>query len=98
MAENIKFVSDDRLHIMLRDGWTPIEVRELIASYKQLKMLAARHKRIQQLIPFEERASYRPANFAELSEEEKWTIDKSLGLLDWDGRTNEQPNQSDDGS
>lgn len=27
----------------------------------------------------------RPTNFLELSEEERWTIDKRLGILDWHG-------------
>jgi hypothetical protein len=30
-----------------------------------------------------DQALQRPANFYELSGEEQWAIDKSLGLLDW---------------
>ena len=30
-------------------------------------------------------AARRPENFASLSEEERWAIDKHLGILDWDG-------------
>lgn len=33
-----------------------------------------------------DRAKKRPANYAELSAEEQWAIDKELGLLDWDGK------------
>lgn len=32
-----------------------------------------------------ERAKLRPANFADLTPDEQWQIDKDLGILDWDG-------------
>jgi hypothetical protein len=32
------------------------------------------------------RATLRPDNYAELSPEEQWKIDKKLGLLDWEGK------------
>jgi hypothetical protein len=32
-----------------------------------------------------ERAKRRPANFAQLSFQEQWDIDRQLGILDWDG-------------
>ena len=32
-----------------------------------------------------QRALKRPDNFFELSGETQWAIDKSLGILDWDG-------------
>lgn len=32
-----------------------------------------------------ERSFCRPSNFFELSAEEQWAIDKSLGILDWEG-------------
>lgn len=32
-----------------------------------------------------ERAKLRPENFETLPEEEKWRIDRELGILDWDG-------------
>jgi len=32
-----------------------------------------------------EKSFERPANFLSLSAEEKWAIDKSLGILDWEG-------------
>jgi hypothetical protein len=35
--------------------------------------------------PMRERAKRRPANFEQLSGEDQWAIDKSLGILDWDG-------------
>lgn len=31
------------------------------------------------------RARKRPANYHKLSAREQWAIDKSLGILDWDG-------------
>jgi hypothetical protein len=37
-----------------------------------------------------ERAQLRPANYAELSEQDKWKIDKTLGLLDWDGHEDQK--------
>lgn len=36
------------------------------------------------------KALQRPANFRHLSAEECWAIDKSLGLLDWDGNCDHQ--------
>jgi hypothetical protein len=36
-------------------------------------------------IPAGERAKLRPANYADLSAQEQWAIDKRLGILDWDG-------------
>lgn len=33
-----------------------------------------------------ERAKLRPDNFGDLSPKEQWNIDKSLGILDWNGR------------
>jgi len=36
-------------------------------------------------MPPEERAKLRPANYAQLSPQEQWDINKGLGLLDWDG-------------
>ena len=30
--------------------------------------------------------SIRPANYADLPASEQWAIDKSLGILDWDGK------------
>jgi hypothetical protein len=33
-----------------------------------------------------ERAKLRPKNYAKLSARDQWDIDKSLGLLDWDGK------------
>jgi hypothetical protein len=35
--------------------------------------------------PMRERAKMRPQNFEQLSGQEQWDIDKSLGILDWDG-------------
>jgi hypothetical protein len=35
--------------------------------------------------PARQRATLRPSNFNELSHEEQWSIDKALGLLDWNG-------------
>lgn len=32
-----------------------------------------------------EQAMQRPSNFHELSSQERWDIDKRLGILDWDG-------------
>jgi len=32
-----------------------------------------------------EKAMTRPSNFFSLSGEERWAIDKQLGILDWDG-------------
>lgn len=32
-----------------------------------------------------EKALMRPADFKKLSSETQWAIDKSLGILDWDG-------------
>ncbi len=32
-----------------------------------------------------ERAQLRPANFAEMTPEKRWAVDKELGILDWDG-------------
>ena len=32
------------------------------------------------------KAKQRPANFSQLSAEEQWSIDKELGILDWDGK------------
>jgi len=31
-------------------------------------------------------AARRPSNYADLSAQDQWTIDKELGILDWDGR------------
>jgi hypothetical protein len=39
--------------------------------------------------PPAERAKLRPANYLELEPEEQWTIDKQLGILDWDGSPND---------
>lgn len=36
------------------------------------------------------KAMQRPANYHSLSEREQWSIDKMLGILDWDGKTNEE--------
>lgn len=33
-----------------------------------------------------EKSFERPKNFLLLSSEEKWAIDKRLGILDWEGR------------
>jgi hypothetical protein len=30
---------------------------------------------------------HRPKNFFKLSAEEQWAIDKSLGILDWEGKS-----------
>jgi len=32
------------------------------------------------------RSKHRPANYAKLSSQDQWKIDKALGLLDWDGK------------
>jgi hypothetical protein len=32
-----------------------------------------------------ERAKQRPANYAALSSQDQWAIDRRLGILDWDG-------------
>lgn len=37
--------------------------------------------------PMASAAQRRPANYNQLSGEQQWEIDKSLGILDWDGRT-----------
>lgn len=36
-----------------------------------------------------DRAKFRPANFDQLTDEQKWAIDKKLGILDWSGDPNE---------
>ncbi len=33
-----------------------------------------------------EKSFERPRNFLSLSDRERWDIDKSLGILDWEGR------------
>jgi hypothetical protein len=33
-----------------------------------------------------QRVKMRPSNFNELTEEERWRIDRVLWLLDWDGK------------
>lgn len=35
--------------------------------------------------PMAQAAARRPVNFDELTPQEKWDIDKRLGILDWDG-------------
>lgn len=35
--------------------------------------------------PQAQRASCRPSDYAELSPQVQWDIDKSLSILDWDG-------------
>lgn len=37
-----------------------------------------------------QKALQRPANFRHLSSEDRWAIDKSLGVLDWDGNCDHQ--------
>lgn len=32
-----------------------------------------------------QQAKLRPIDYAELSPEEQWAVDKRLGILDWDG-------------
>lgn len=35
--------------------------------------------------PMSTKATQRPSNYFSLSPEEQWSIDKNLGILDWDG-------------
>jgi hypothetical protein len=35
--------------------------------------------------PLARAAEHRPENFLKLSMQERWDIDKKLGILDWDG-------------
>ena len=37
-----------------------------------------------------EKSFQRPIDFFELSAETQWAIDKSLGILDWDGNLTEE--------
>lgn len=39
-----------------------------------------------------DKAMQRPSNFNELNPQSQWAIDKSLGILDWDGNCNHQVN------
>lgn len=32
-----------------------------------------------------QQAKKRPSNYCEMSAQEQWAVDKSLGILDWDG-------------
>lgn len=38
--------------------------------------------------PLASQAKKRPADYLKLSAETQWAIDKSLGILDWDGTWN----------
>jgi hypothetical protein len=49
----------------------------------QLEAKAKAERR--QLSDGAQRAKQRPINYCELSPERQWEIDKSLGILDWDG-------------
>jgi len=57
----------------------------------QEKMCAEMHKKAagKPLGPLAQAATQRPANYAELSPESQWAIDKSLDILDWSGAWNE---------
>lgn len=38
--------------------------------------------------PQAQAATRRPSNYAELSAQSQWDVDKRLGILDWDGEWN----------
>jgi hypothetical protein len=56
---------------------------EFIAGLRQKAELAKG-----QLGAQAQQATLRPIDYAELSPEEQWAIDKRLGILDWDGTWN----------
>jgi hypothetical protein len=49
------------------------------------EMRASAKKAGRSLGPLAQAATRRPANYSELSSRSQWDIDKTLGILDWDG-------------
>lgn len=55
------------------------------ASMIRTGRVASRDDLLEVLGPQAKRAMLRPKNFQKLPVEERWSIDKGLGILDWDG-------------
>jgi len=56
---------------------------------KFIKTLKTKAKKAgKSLGPQAEAATRRPSNYCEMSPQAQWDVDKSLGILDWDGEWN----------
>jgi hypothetical protein len=89
MQERIRMLNDIALSAIGLKMQIEIGIKEP-SLHALNRDLDAYKRRFGGSLPAGLRATLRPANYAELPQEKQWQIDKTLGLLDWDGHEDQE--------